>query len=88
MTTRRSFIKRTLTAGAGFIIAPVIVPASRVWKYYACRSSPSFMYRLSSATHPMKLNRRLYWDPILERFKNDDEANAMISRPHRSPYNF
>ncbi|MDR2811313.1 MAG: Gfo/Idh/MocA family oxidoreductase [Tannerellaceae bacterium] len=36
----------------------------------------------------MKLNRKLYWDPILERFKNDDEANAMIARPHRYPYNF
>lgn len=36
----------------------------------------------------MKLNRKLYWDPILERFKNDDEANAMIARPHRPPYNF
>ena len=36
----------------------------------------------------MKLNRRLYWDPILERFKNDDEANSMIARPHRPPYNF
>jgi predicted dehydrogenase len=36
----------------------------------------------------MKLNRRLYWDPIRERFKNDDEANSMTARPHRSPYNF
>ncbi|KAA6300163.1 MAG: Glucose--fructose oxidoreductase [Candidatus Ordinivivax streblomastigis] len=36
----------------------------------------------------MKLNRKLYWDPILERFKNDDEANTMLSRPHRHPYNF
>ncbi|MDR1980293.1 MAG: Gfo/Idh/MocA family oxidoreductase [Tannerellaceae bacterium] len=36
----------------------------------------------------MKLNRKLYWDPVLERFKNDDEANAMVSRPHRPPYNF
>ncbi|MDR3194274.1 MAG: Gfo/Idh/MocA family oxidoreductase [Tannerella sp.] len=36
----------------------------------------------------MKLNRRLYWDPVLERFKNDDEANAMIARPHRPPYQF
>ncbi len=35
----------------------------------------------------MKLNRKLYWDPVLERFKNDDEANAMISRPQRFPYN-
>jgi predicted dehydrogenase len=36
----------------------------------------------------MKLNRTLYWDPAVERFKNDAEANAMIARPQRSPYNF
>jgi hypothetical protein len=36
----------------------------------------------------MKLNRKLYWNPITERFKNDDEANAMLSRPQRAPYNF
>ncbi|WP_085536886.1 Gfo/Idh/MocA family protein [Massilibacteroides vaginae] len=36
----------------------------------------------------MKLNRKLYWDPVSERFKNDDEANSMIARPHRPPYNF
>jgi predicted dehydrogenase len=36
----------------------------------------------------MKLNRRLYWDPVLEKFKNDDEANSMIARPHRPPYQF
>ncbi|MDR1779459.1 MAG: Gfo/Idh/MocA family oxidoreductase [Tannerella sp.] len=36
----------------------------------------------------MKLDRRLYWDPITEKFKNDDEANSMISRPHRPPYQF
>ena len=36
----------------------------------------------------MKLNRKLYWDPVLERFKNDDEANSMLSRPRRAPYNF
>jgi len=34
----------------------------------------------------MKLKRKVYWDPILERFKNDEEANAMISRPQRAPY--
>ena len=34
----------------------------------------------------MKLERKLYWDPTAERFKNDDEANAMRSRPQRSPY--
>jgi hypothetical protein len=38
--------------------------------------------------HPiaMKLRRTLYWDPEKERFKNDDAANAMLSRPQRPPY--
>jgi predicted dehydrogenase len=36
----------------------------------------------------MKLKRKLYWDPALERFKNDDEANSMVARPHRPPYQF
>jgi predicted dehydrogenase len=34
----------------------------------------------------MKTKRKLYWDPVKERFKNDDEANAMLSRPQRWPY--
>ncbi len=34
----------------------------------------------------MKLPRKLYWDPVNERFKNDDEANAKLSRPQRYPY--
>jgi predicted dehydrogenase len=34
----------------------------------------------------MKLNRKLYWDPAKERFKNDDEANALLARPQRWPY--
>jgi predicted dehydrogenase len=34
----------------------------------------------------MKLERKLYWDPARERFKNDDEANGMLSRPQRPPY--
>ncbi len=34
----------------------------------------------------MKLKRKLDWDPIKERFKNDDEANAMLSRSQRQPY--
>jgi myo-inositol 2-dehydrogenase/D-chiro-inositol 1-dehydrogenase len=31
----------------------------------------------------MKLPRTLYWDAVKERFKNDDEANSMLSRPRR-----
>ena len=34
----------------------------------------------------MKLKRKVYWDPMRERFKNDDEANTMLSRPQRWPY--
>ena len=34
----------------------------------------------------MKLPRKLSWDPDTERFRNDDEANAMLSRPMRPPY--
>ena len=34
----------------------------------------------------MKLNRKVYWDPTTERFKDDAEANAMLSRPQREGY--
>jgi predicted dehydrogenase len=34
----------------------------------------------------MKARRTLHWDPVKERFENDDEANAMLSRPQRWPY--
>jgi predicted dehydrogenase len=34
----------------------------------------------------MKLKRKLYWDPAKEQFKNDAEANGMLSRPQRKAY--
>jgi hypothetical protein len=34
----------------------------------------------------MVLKRKLYWDPVRERFNNDDEANSMLSRAQRAPY--
>jgi len=34
----------------------------------------------------MKLKRKVYWDPGKEKFRNDDEANSMLSRPQRWPY--
>ncbi len=34
----------------------------------------------------MQLPRKLYWNPNAERFRNDDAANSMLSRPQRFPY--
>jgi myo-inositol 2-dehydrogenase / D-chiro-inositol 1-dehydrogenase len=34
----------------------------------------------------MRLGRTLKWDPVAERFPNDDEANATLARPQRAPY--
>jgi hypothetical protein len=34
----------------------------------------------------MRAKRKLHWDPIKERFRNDDEANALLARPQRWPY--
>jgi hypothetical protein len=34
----------------------------------------------------MKLGRPLEWDPKTEKFKNDPEANAMLTRKEREPY--
>jgi hypothetical protein len=34
----------------------------------------------------MKLRRKLKWDPQTERYINDEEANALLSRPQRAPY--
>jgi predicted dehydrogenase len=34
----------------------------------------------------MKLKRKIYWDPLKEEFKNDDEANKMLSRVQRKEY--
>ncbi|MGB3799337.1 MAG: Gfo/Idh/MocA family oxidoreductase [Lewinella sp.] len=36
----------------------------------------------------MKLPRKLEWDPVNERFRNDDEANRMLSRSQRWPYGY
>jgi hypothetical protein len=34
----------------------------------------------------MRAKRKLFWDPVKERFRNDDQANALLSRPQRWPY--
>jgi len=34
----------------------------------------------------IRLGRKLQWNPVKEEFKNDQEANRMLSRPMRSPW--
>ena len=34
----------------------------------------------------MKLKRKVYWNPGKEKFKTDNEANKMLSRPQRKAY--
>lgn len=34
----------------------------------------------------MKMGSKLYWDPVKEVFKNNTEANKLLSRPQRHPY--
>ena len=47
-------------------------------------------HRVSTVAHlaniAIRLGRKLKWDPKAERFENDDSANAMLSRPMRSPW--
>ncbi len=34
----------------------------------------------------LKLGRKVKWDPVMERFVNDPEADRLLSRPMRSPW--
>jgi predicted dehydrogenase len=47
-------------------------------------------HRTASLCHlgniAMLLKRKLQWDPQAERFANDDEANRMLDRPMRAPW--
>ena len=47
-------------------------------------------HRTASICHlgniAMRLGRKLAWDPVAERFPADDEANAMLARPIRAPW--
>jgi len=36
--------------------------------------------------HVVELGRKLRWDPKAERFKGDDDANKLLSRPMRKPW--
>ena len=53
-------------------------------------TTPEEAHRSTSACElgwiAMKLGRKLRWDPVKEAFLDDDEANALCSRPQRRPY--
>jgi hypothetical protein len=34
----------------------------------------------------VRLNRKLKWDPVAEKFIDDDQANRLLARPLRSPW--
>jgi len=48
-------------------------------------------HRSASVCHiggiAVRLGRKLQWDPVNEKFVNDSEANKMLARPMRSPWN-
>jgi hypothetical protein len=47
-------------------------------------------HRVSTVCHlaniAIKLGRKLKWDPKHERFIGDDEANKLLDRPRRDPW--
>lgn len=47
-------------------------------------------HRTASICHlgniAMRLRRKFAWDPVAQRCPNDAEANAMLDRPHRTPW--
>ncbi|HWH67852.1 MAG TPA: Gfo/Idh/MocA family oxidoreductase [Candidatus Sulfotelmatobacter sp.] len=53
-------------------------------------TNPEQAHRSTSACEiawiAMKLGRKLRWDPVKETFLNDEQANALRSRPQRAPY--
>jgi hypothetical protein len=36
----------------------------------------------------VRLGRKVNWDPKVEAFVNDDEAQRMASRPQRAPFDY
>jgi hypothetical protein len=52
----------------------------------AGRNRPPRVLHLFDPSHRHEDQTKAYWDPVKEHFKNDDEANGMLSRPQRAPY--
>ena len=71
--------------------------ANRLWRVHVVQKttpvpffSPDIGHRVATICHlgniAIKVGRTLKWDPDQEVFPGDDEANAFLSRPMRSPW--
>ena len=84
------FGARQLANGlTGYLAQPVIVENRGIIGAEMLAKAPPDGYTLlfyGSTAWISPLLRSVNWDPIKERFKNDDAANAMLSRPQRAPY--
>jgi hypothetical protein len=53
-------------------------------------SHPEIAHRAHTIAHcanlSIRLGRKLYWDPEVELFIGDDEANNMLARSMRAPW--
>ena len=56
------------------------LPASDIFSHHRVMNS------CHMCTIAIKLKRKLEWDPVKEEFIGDDEANAMLKRTQREPY--
>ena len=43
------------------------------------------LFRLPEPPRSDEVERKVYWDPVAERVKNDDHVNAMLSHPNLVP---
>ena len=60
-----------------FVVESIVAAHDR---YYALASDHT------ARSIAMKMDGKLYWDPVRERFADNDRANAMLERPQRYPY--
>ncbi len=98
---RGSFVKNAITASAGTMIIPEIVP-----HFYGENAPGNWLECIKNRKPPistvevghrsctvclishiaMKVPGTLKWDPQVERFTNSELADSMLKREQRSPY--
>jgi predicted dehydrogenase len=94
--TRDEMTTPTTTGGPSVKVEPLMASDPRILDCVHTRRQPTAPIEIGHRAcstcllhwAAMKTKRHLYWDPAQEHFHNDDEANALLSRPQRSPYTF